>query len=158
MERAVALNAVRKRQFPPDFVRYMRTQHRVCDWLLNEDPTSRPSALELLQSDLLPSSNSDEYFSEALRVLSDRRSKFFPKTLSAIFQGSQLGENTASGAPSICHYRNRYEAETWQDREHVARLEESCLDICEHFFRLYGAVRHEDSLLHVPRCDLGAGI
>ena len=34
--------------------------------------------------------------------------------------------------------------------EHVARLEESCLDICEHFFRLYGAVRHEDSLLHVP--------
>ena len=150
MERAVSLNGVRRRNFPPEFVRYMRDQHKVCDWLLQEDPTKRPSALELLQSDSLPSGNSDEYFSEALRVLSDRRSQFFPKTISALFKGSQIDERTASGAPSICNYRSRYEAETWQQRENIARLEHSCVDMCEKVFHLYGAIRFQDTLLHAP--------
>ena len=78
MERAINLRAARDRKFPNDFKRYMRKQYMLCNICLDLDPSKRPSAQELLHSDIIPAEiGKEQEFSDALRVLSDRNSIYF---------------------------------------------------------------------------------
>ncbi len=155
-ERAMALHNARKGIFPEDFVKYFSAQHKVCVWLLQQDPSDRPFAMELLQSDLLPSANTDEYYTEALRVLANRNSQFFPRTLAKLFEGNPLGVRNADGAPSLCRYRTKYNSSTWAEREEFAQAEFSVQEACEKVFALYGAVRFTESVLFAAQSPVSS--
>ena len=161
MERATLLRDARKLQFPKNFIRHFRLQYQLCESCLQLDPSKRPSAQELLHSDLIPVEiGKDQEFSEALRVLSDRNSVYFAKTLNALFRDSTQDELTASGAPSLCRHTTLYNATSFKEREFVSAVETKIIQTCEHCFVLYGAVRFQDStLVPIPhdRRNLGKG-
>lgn len=53
--------------FPDCFQEAHPRQSQIICWLLQADPSARPSALELLQSSLLPPKLEDEYMKDAMR-------------------------------------------------------------------------------------------
>jgi translation initiation factor 2-alpha kinase 4 len=70
MERHKVLGALRETcAFPPEFEALHPTEAAVVRWLLNHDPKKRPSARQLLESDLLPSNLDQEIVKEALRTI-----------------------------------------------------------------------------------------
>lgn len=91
-ERIIVLERLRQSEiiFPPDWDEKRATQKSstqkpifaatcytkatvVIMWLLQHDPKRRPSALELSQSKLLPARVEDEYFKEAVRMMSQSK-------------------------------------------------------------------------------------
>ena len=148
MERATLLRDARQLKFPKNFVRHFRRQHQLCDMCLQLNPSKRPSAQELLHSDLIPVEiGKEQEFSEALRVLSDRNSIYFSKTLNALFRDSIQNETTADGSPSLCRHTTLYNATNFQEREFVSAVETEIIQTCRYCFTLYGAVRFQDSTL-----------
>ena len=54
-------------------IRMLTVIRKVIQWLLQHDPTRRPTAIQLSQSHLLPARVEDEYFKAALNVMSEHR-------------------------------------------------------------------------------------
>ena len=88
MERAVILTNLRNQdiKFPAslDETKFPQ-QTRLVRWLLQHDPKNRPTATEVLQSDLLPTKIEDESVLQTLRMVANSRSSFFPKLVSQLF-------------------------------------------------------------------------
>ena len=161
-ERAYLLSDARVRKFPSAFKRHLQKQHELCNLCLQLDTSKRPSAQELLHSDLIPVEiGKEQEFSEALRVLSDRNSVYFSKTLSALFRDSMQDEITASGAPSLCRHNTLYNITNFQEREFVSNVEASVKELCQYCFSLYGGTMcfQDSTLVPVPsESDRGARI
>ena len=149
MERALLLRAARERKYPSEFARHLRKQHRLCDLCLRLNPSKRPSAQELLHSDLIPEEiGKEQEFTEALRVLSDRNSVYFTKTLNSLFRDSMHKEiDDTTGAPSLCRHNQLYNATTFQQRAYISNIETSVRNLCTYCFELYGGRCFRDSTL-----------
>ncbi|MCO5592460.1 hypothetical protein L7F22_046462 [Adiantum nelumboides] len=63
----------------------MPAQTKVIQWLLNHDPSRRPTALELLKSELLPPKLEDEYIAECLRLMSTPNSTYNLQLMGSLF-------------------------------------------------------------------------
>ncbi len=149
MERALNLNNARSRKFPNDFKRYMRKQYKLCDLCLDLDPSNRPSAQELLHSDYIPAEiGKEQEFTDALRVLSDRNSMYFSKTMSTLFNDCIKDEmNSVVGIPSLCRYYLLYDVTTFESREYISKMESSIINVVRKCFELYGSIEFQDSTL-----------
>eukprot|EP00026_Physarum_polycephalum_P000981 Phypoly_transcript_00982.p1 GENE.Phypoly_transcript_00982~~Phypoly_transcript_00982.p1 ORF type:complete len:1261 (+),score=184.22 Phypoly_transcript_00982:51-3785(+) len=88
-ERVALLNDLRNNnKFPPGFEQSHPRQARIIRWLMNKDPNLRPTAQELLKSDLMPPKMEDEYMRHAMRVLTQPSSPFYNQLLSLLFSHS----------------------------------------------------------------------
>lgn len=88
MERAHVVESLRKKQptLPTDFnVTEKAVQADIILSLLNHSPKERPSSLELLQSGKLPVQMESETIRQTLAGLSDPRSPYYHKMMSALF-------------------------------------------------------------------------
>lgn len=68
-ERIAVLQQLRQPQmpFPQDFTRTQ--QKKLIAWLLQHDPSKRPTATEALGSPLMPHQMEDAYFAQASRLM-----------------------------------------------------------------------------------------
>eukprot|EP00474_Spongospora_subterranea_P010530 CRZ10988.1 hypothetical protein [Spongospora subterranea] len=91
-ERVAVLQNLRNRSgpiFPDGFQDAHPRQSQIIVWLLQLDPERRPSALELLQSNLLPPKLEDEYMKDALRTISNPNTPFYHRLLSELFNSQR---------------------------------------------------------------------
>lgn len=58
---------------------------KVLQWLLQHSPRNRPTALELLQSDLLPPQIENEYIKESIRIVTNPTRPYYQTVLSSLF-------------------------------------------------------------------------
>ncbi|KAI9461114.1 hypothetical protein HD554DRAFT_2206776 [Boletus coccyginus] len=138
-ERIAVIEDLRKPEvyFPRDWQAHRTKQKDIISWLLHHDPAKRPSALELSQSSLLPRRVEDEYFKEALRMISAQDSTHFQTLLSVLFK------RPASQASQARNLLYDLEADI---AEH-ANLNTIVEDKLKAIFRLHGAVDMEPPLL-----------
>ena len=88
MERAVVLRNLRKKEivFPSDFdFQTLSSQAHIIQWLLHHQPRSRPTSMELLQSEMLPPKIEDEFVNEALRTIANPNTPYYSRLMSALF-------------------------------------------------------------------------
>jgi translation initiation factor 2-alpha kinase 4 len=89
MERINELQAIRKKDFelPAELETSgeKAAQGRLIKHLISHKPSERPSSTELLRSDILPIKIEDETIRQALSGLSDPRSPYHQKMMSALF-------------------------------------------------------------------------
>ncbi|KAG8220630.1 kinase-like domain-containing protein [Butyriboletus roseoflavus] len=143
-ERIAVIEDLRKPEvyFPRDWETHRTKQKEIISWLLRHDPAKRPSALELSQSSLLPPRVEDEYFKEALRMISTPDSTHYQTLLSELFKRP---------ASQISPTRNLlYDLEA--DIPEHANLNTIVEDRIKTIFRLHGAVDIEPPLL-IPSTD-----
>jgi len=87
-ERYTVLQELREHLwFPSNFEKQFPMQSQVIRWCLKSRPRDRPTALALLQSELLPPKMEDEYLKDAIRSLSNPRSALHTRLLAALFRG-----------------------------------------------------------------------
>ena len=156
MERAMHMQNARNRVFPPDFVKFFPKQHQLCFQMLDPDPSKRPSARELLQSDRIPTHRDLEFFKEALTHLSDRDGEYFPLTLDALFNsGSKEGRSAQTVANTVAmgRYAKKFGADSKLERERAALIENTVLRKCEGVFQLYGAVCFRENTVDTFSAD-----
>ncbi|EFA80222.1 putative protein serine/threonine kinase [Heterostelium album PN500] len=88
-ERVAVLKDLRERGiFPPDFERNHSRQAKIIRWLTERDPVKRPTAQELLQSELMPPKMEDEYMKNAIRVITNPTTQFYQHCLKSLFSPS----------------------------------------------------------------------
>ncbi|KAJ6518529.1 kinase-like domain-containing protein [Mycena vulgaris] len=117
----------------PGIVRLTR-QRQIITCLLDHDLDTRPTALELSQSPLLPARLEDEYFKGALGMMVKPDSPHFQAVLSSLFSQSQ---------PPARRFLYDIEAEL---PEHAA-LNDIVQERLSYIFRLHGAVDMEPPML-----------
>eukprot|EP00899_Mesostigma_viride_P013262 jgi/Mesvir1/21937/Mv12105-RA.1 len=89
MERAVLLNDLRqKQQLPDKFRKKFPKQSTVIQWLVQPNPADRPTAKQVLRSNLLPPKMEEEHLEDLLRTLqSSENSQVHDLVLEALFRG-----------------------------------------------------------------------
>ncbi|KAJ7163895.1 kinase-like domain-containing protein [Mycena crocata] len=120
--------------FPPTWDINMTRQRQIITSLLDHDPDTRPTALELSQSPLLPARLEDEYFKGALGMMVKPDSPHHQAVLASLFSQSQPPAR-----------RFLYDSECGLP-EHAA-LNDIVQERLSYIFRLHGAVDMEPPLL-----------
>ncbi|KAJ7760657.1 kinase-like domain-containing protein [Mycena maculata] len=120
--------------FPSDWDSRLTRQRQIITCLLDHDPDTRPTALELSQSPLLPSRLEDEYFKGALGMMVKQDSPHHQAVLASLFSQSQPPAR-----------RFLYDVE-FDLPEHAA-LNDVVKERLSYIFRLHGAVDMEPPLL-----------
>nr|GAT55219.1 predicted protein [Mycena chlorophos] len=120
--------------FPTSWDARLTRQKEIITRLLDHDPDTRPTALELSQSTLLPSRIEDEYFKGALGMMVKPDSPHYQAVLSSLFTQSQPLSR-----------RFLYDVET--DPPEHASLNDVVQERLSYIFGLHGAVDMEPSLL-----------
>eukprot|EP01119_Soliformovum_irregulare_P020911 TRINITY_DN6843_c0_g2_i2.p1 TRINITY_DN6843_c0_g2~~TRINITY_DN6843_c0_g2_i2.p1 ORF type:complete len:1469 (-),score=373.99 TRINITY_DN6843_c0_g2_i2:69-4475(-) len=86
MERIMTLNALRKEaKFPERFEERHPTEAELLKWVLKENPAERPTAQELLKSDLLPSAMEEEILTEAVKAIVNPNTTIFSTLMDRLF-------------------------------------------------------------------------
>ncbi|KAM6961283.1 eIF-2-alpha kinase GCN2 [Aplochiton taeniatus] len=145
-ERISVLGKLRTEEldFPEDFVEYEKgTQRKVIGWLLNHDPALRPTAQELLKSDLLPPPQMEE--SELHEVLQHTMAKVNGKAYRSMV--NQLFSQTCS--PAI-DYTYDIDLHKGTFTFNTAKLQQYVYETITRVFKKHGAVRLQTPLL-LPR-------
>ncbi|KAJ6576175.1 hypothetical protein DFH09DRAFT_1454036, partial [Mycena vulgaris] len=120
--------------FPDSWDSRLTRQRQIITCLLDHDLDTRPTALELSQSPLLPARLEDEYFKGALGMMVKPDSPHFQAVLSSLFSQSQ---------PPARRFLYDIEAEL---PEHAA-LNDIVQERLSYIFRLHGAVDMEPPML-----------
>ena len=152
-ERAVVLSDLREHcTFPDGFEEAHPIQAAIIRLLVRRDPAERPTALELLQSELLPPKMEDEYQEDLLRLLKKSGSSFKSQCVASLFTADKdpdLGQAAIIGNWSTV----RQELNVELDR---------CVTLSQRVFVRYAAMMHRTGLMRpsteVRRFDLGAAI
>lgn len=101
MERVRALLDIRKKEheLPPPYLPSggKSAQGKVIACLISHKAGERPSSIELLRSGMLPVKIEDETIRLAMSGLSDPRSPYHQKMMSALFAHDQAGESRVKG-------------------------------------------------------------
>ncbi|KAK5111200.1 hypothetical protein LTR62_005228 [Meristemomyces frigidus] len=95
MERVRAIQQIREKEHElPSAYRYdgdKVAQGKLISCLISHKPSERPSSTELLRSDILPVKIEDETIRQALSGLTDSRSPYHQKMMSALFAHDTVG-------------------------------------------------------------------
>ncbi|KAI5102181.1 eIF-2-alpha kinase GCN2, partial [Silurus meridionalis] len=145
-ERISVLSQLRKEtmEFPEDFFEYENgTQRRVICWLLSHDPALRPTALELLKSDLLPPPQMEE--SELHEVLQHTMANINGKAYRTMV--NQLFSQNNS---PVMDYTYDIDIHKGSFNFNSAKLQQYVYETITRVFRKHGAVRLQTPLL-LPR-------
>eukprot|EP01132_Coremiostelium_polycephalum_P010766 gene10766-13183_t len=85
-ERVCLLRDLRENlRFPPEFERTHSRQAKLIRWLIEKDPAKRPSAQELLQSELMPPKMEDEHVKNSIRIITNPTNQFYQSMLNSLF-------------------------------------------------------------------------
>lgn len=86
-ERIAVLEDLRKPSiiFPVSWDPHRKSQKEIIIWLLQHNPDRRPTALQLLQSPLLPARVEDEYFKKALDMMAKPDTPYHQNVLQMLF-------------------------------------------------------------------------
>lgn len=143
-ERIAVIEDLRKPDifFPRDWESHRTRQRQIISWLLRHNPSERPTALELSQSNLLPPRLEDEYFKGALRMMTKPDSPHHQAVLAALFNQPARGTRG-----------HLYDMEVEFAFPEHASLNGVVHDTLAAIFRLHGAVDMEPPLL-LPVTDL----
>ncbi|KAJ7121645.1 hypothetical protein C8R44DRAFT_622641 [Mycena epipterygia] len=120
--------------FPSGWDSRLTRQRQIITCLLDHDPDTRPTALELSQSPLLPARIEDEYFKGALGMMVKPDSPHYQAVLSSLFSQSH---------PPARQFL--YDTET--DLPEHAALNGIVMERLSYIFQLHGAVDMEPPLL-----------
>lgn len=137
MERIRALQEIRERkhELPHAYLANgpKAAQGKLIECLISHKPSERPSSTELLRSNILPLKIEDETIRQALSGLSDPRSPYHQKMMSALFTHDQVSSN-------------RVKSLAWDAKDHSPsdgtsrlRLRTVAKNILEGIFRRHGA-------------------
>ncbi|XP_053488961.1 eIF-2-alpha kinase GCN2 isoform X3 [Ictalurus furcatus] len=145
-ERITVLSQLRKESidFPEDFFEYEnKTQRQLICWLLSHDPALRPTAVELLKSELLPPPQMEE--SELHEVLqhtmANVNGKAYRTMVNQLF--SQNNSPVMDYTYDIDIYKGSFNFNS-------AKLQQYVYETITRVFRKHGAVRLQTPLL-LPR-------
>ncbi|XP_052009423.1 LOW QUALITY PROTEIN: eIF-2-alpha kinase GCN2 [Xyrauchen texanus] len=147
-ERIFVLSQLRKESinFPDDFYEYeceSGTQRKVIGWLLNHDPALRPTAVELLKSDLLPPPQMEE--SELHEVLQHTMANINGKAYRTMV--NQLFSQNIS---PVMDFTYDIDIHKGSFNFTSAKLQQYVYETVTRIFRRHGAVRLQTPLL-LPR-------
>ncbi|KAJ7101250.1 kinase-like domain-containing protein [Mycena belliarum] len=120
--------------FPDSWDVRLTRQRQIITCLLDHDPDTRPTALELSQSPLLPARLEDEYFKGALGMMVKPDSPHYQAVLASLFSQTQPPAR-----------RFLYDMEI--DLPEHAALNDIVQERLSYIFRLHGAVDMEPPLL-----------
>ncbi|XP_062863394.1 eIF-2-alpha kinase GCN2 [Trichomycterus rosablanca] len=145
-ERISVLSQIRKESiiFPDDFGEHdTETQRKVIHWLLNHDPALRPTAVELLKSDLLPPPQMEE--SELHEVLQHTMANVMGKAYRTMV--NQLFSQSIS---PVMDYTYDIDIHKGSFHFNSAKLQQYVYETITRVFKKHGAVKLQTPLL-LPR-------
>lgn len=137
MERIRSLQEIREKdhQLPSAYLISgpKAAQGKLIECLISHKPSERPSSTELLRSNILPLKIEDETIRQALSGLSDPRSPYHQKMMSALFSHDQVNSNRVKALA--------WDAKDPSTNEDPARLHMRTVakGILESVFRRHGA-------------------
>ena len=143
MQRAKVLRKLREKvEFPVGFESKHNTEFQVIKMLLQHNAKERPTAEELLQSDLLPAQLDQEIMKEALRTIAIPNTTIFSLLMSKLFSFEQDKEvdTTFDFDSEFGYSHERYSILTYVMEKATKRL------------RLHGAVHVDPSFL-IPKTE-----
>ncbi|XP_068436468.1 eIF-2-alpha kinase GCN2 isoform X2 [Clinocottus analis] len=130
--------------FPEDFTAYEQgTQKKVMEWLLNHDPALRPTAQELLKSELLPPPQMEE--SELHEVLQHTMANINGKAYRTM-----VGQLFAQNTSPVMDYTYDIDLHKGSFSLNSAKLQQHVNETITRIFKKHGAVRLQTPLL-LPR-------
>ncbi|XP_045917839.1 eIF-2-alpha kinase GCN2 isoform X2 [Micropterus dolomieu] len=130
--------------FPEDFTAYEQgTQRKVIEWLLNHDPALRPTAQELLKSELLPPPQMEE--SELHEVLQHTMANINGKAYRTM-----VGQLFAQNTSPVMDYTYDIDLHKGSFSFNAAKLQQYVHETITRIFKKHGAVRLQTPLL-LPR-------
>ncbi|KAM3594076.1 uncharacterized protein V6R79_001838 [Siganus canaliculatus] len=130
--------------FPDDFTAYEQgTQRKVIIWLLNHDPALRPTAQELLKSELLPPPQMEE--SELHEVLQHTLSNVNGKAYRTM-----MGQLFAQNTSPVMDFTYDMDLLKGSFSFNAAKLQQYVHETITRIFKKHGAVRLQTPLL-LPR-------
>lgn len=130
--------------FPEDFHTYEQgTQRKVIEWLLNHDPALRPTAQELLKSELLPPPQMEE--SELHEVLQHTMANVNGKAYRTM-----VGQLFAQNTTPVMDYTYDIDLHKGSFSFNSAKLQQYVHETITRIFKKHGAVRLQTPLL-LPR-------
>ncbi|XP_028420997.1 eIF-2-alpha kinase GCN2 isoform X2 [Perca flavescens] len=130
--------------FPEDFTAYEQgTQRKVIEWLLKHDPALRPTAQELLKSELLPPPQMEE--SELHEVLQHTMANINGKAYR-----NMVGQLFAQNTSPVMDYTYDIDLHKGSFSFNSAKLQQHVYETITRIFKKHGAVRLQTPLL-LPR-------
>ncbi|KAE8289793.1 eIF-2-alpha kinase GCN2 [Larimichthys crocea] len=130
--------------FPEDFNTYFKgTQRNVIEWLLNHDPALRPTAQELLKSELLPPPQMEE--SELHEVLQHTMANINGKAYRTM-----VGQLFAQNTSPVMDFTYDIDLHKGSFSFNSAKLQQYVHETITRIFKKHGAVRLQTPLL-LPR-------
>lgn len=155
MERVQQLRNLRlpSVEFPTDWPSDLSKERQVIQWLVDHDPSKRPTPLELLKSDLLPPRLEDEAVQETLRLVTDASSVYHLQLLESLFaprSASDQENRDVTFDVGSERIDSGASASLANPREAVV------IDFLRTVFRRHGAVEFAPPLLMPPRSGLYA--
>nr|XP_046269330.1 eIF-2-alpha kinase GCN2 [Scatophagus argus] len=145
-ERISVLSQLREEPiiFPEDFTAHEQgSQRRVIEWLLNHDPALRPTAQELLKSELLPPPQMEE--SELHEVLQHTMANINGKAYRTM-----VGQLFAQTTSPVMDYAYDMDLHKGSFNFSSAKLQQYVHETITRIFKKHGAVRLQTPLL-LPR-------
>ncbi|XP_024125468.1 eIF-2-alpha kinase GCN2 [Oryzias melastigma] len=129
---------------PEDFLPYNQgTQRKVIEWLLKHDPALRPTAQELLKSELLPPPQMEE--SELHEVLQHTMANVNGKAYRTM-----VGQLFAQNTTPVMDYTYDIDLHKGNFSVNTAKLQQHVYETITRIFKKHGAVRLQTPLL-LPR-------
>ncbi|XP_059209001.1 eIF-2-alpha kinase GCN2 isoform X2 [Centropristis striata] len=129
--------------FPEDFAAYEQGTQKVMEWLLNHDPALRPTAQELLKSELLPPPQMEE--SELHEVLQHTMANINGKAYRTM-----VGQLFAQNTSPVMDYTYDIDLHKGSFSFNGAKLQQHVYETITRIFKKHGAVRLQTPLL-LPR-------
>ncbi|XP_037602746.1 eIF-2-alpha kinase GCN2 [Sebastes umbrosus] len=130
--------------FPEDFAEYEQgIQRKVIEWLLNHDPALRPTAQELLKSELLPPPQMEE--SELHEVLQHTMANINGKAYRTM-----VGQLFAQNTSPVMEYTYDIDLHKGSFSLYGAKLQQHVYETITRIFKKHGAVRLQTPLF-LPR-------
>ncbi|KAJ8399100.1 hypothetical protein AAFF_G00414790 [Aldrovandia affinis] len=127
-------------EFPEDFVQYESgTQRKVIGWLLSHDPALRPTALELLKSELLPPPQMEE--SELHEVLQHTMANVNGKAYRTM-----VNKLFSQSISPVIDYTYDIDLHKGSFNANSAKLQQYVYEVITRIFKKHGAVRLQTPL------------
>eukprot|EP01117_Protostelium_nocturnum_P010558 TRINITY_DN3798_c0_g1_i4.p1 TRINITY_DN3798_c0_g1~~TRINITY_DN3798_c0_g1_i4.p1 ORF type:complete len:1615 (+),score=530.73 TRINITY_DN3798_c0_g1_i4:178-5022(+) len=144
MERVMTLNSLRNNgKYPANFEKEHGSEKECIAWLLNIDPSARPTTHELLESNILPSKMEEEILKAALHSITNPGTTLYSTIVEKLFS---VQPDKHSDHNYDYHLGANFEALTCSLREKIVEI---IVQVCKN----HGAINVQTPLL-IPKNNL----